>query len=757
MKKHFARIGLGVALVVLFLAHAAQWGVGAWRFELPLVNRLEAIVYDTRLALTMPHGVDPRIVIVDIDEKSLAEREQGGEGRWPWPRDRVALLVDKLFDRHHVRMVGFDIVFAERDESSGVKVLRGLAQKELRDVPQFQSALKGLESALDYDEILAAKIRNRPVILGYTFSEKGTRKGALPEPVLPKGQFAGTRVAVRAYEGYTANLAQLESAAANAGYFSVDPDPDGIIRRVPMLAEYDGAYYEPLSLAMVRVLDRNDKGVLPGIRPGFPADAVWSRGYPGLEWLEVGGLKNPLRIPVDVDVAALVPYRGGSHSFRYVSAVDVLNDQLDTAALQDKIVLVGTTAKGLQDLRATPVDPVYPGVEIHANLIAGMLDGNIKQKPPYVLGAEFLLLLLCGVAMAALLPLLSPFKSLIVTLAVLTTVITLNIVVFHYGNLVLPLASGLLMIALLFALNMSYGFFIEARGKRQFTELFGQYVPPELVDEMAKDPTKYSMQPKAAELTILFSDVRGFTSISEALSPEDLREYINEYLTTMSAIIRRHRGTLDKYIGDAIMAFWGAPVADPDNAKNAVVTALEMQVECAKLNERFIARGWPEIRIGVGLNSGNVRVGDMGSKERKAYTAMGDAVNLASRLEGITKTYGAAIIVGEKTREAAPDFVYRELDRVRVKGKDVAVAIFEPVGAVGQVDKARLDELKLYAQFLKLYRAQDWDMAELQLFNLQKTAPASTLYTQTFPERIAMLRKNPPGPGWDGAYTFDTK
>jgi len=758
LNKHIVRIALGLGLVVLFLAHAAKWGIGGWTFELPLVNRLEAIVYDTRLTLTMPRTVDPRIVIVDIDEKSLAEREKGGEGRWPWPRDRLALLLDKLFDRHGVALVGFDIVFAERDESSGIKVLRGLAQKELRDVAAFQAALKALEPALEYDDIFAARIRNRPVVLGYVLTqEKDVRIGVLPDPLLPAGTFAGRKIDFKDYQGYTANLAALEKAAATAGFFSVDPDPDGIIRRVPMLAEFEGAYYEPLSLAMIRVLARDDKGALPAVNPGYPVDKLWTRGYSGLEWLELG----PLRIPVDERVEALVPYRGKGGtkggSFRYFPAVDILNDQVPAGALKDKIVLVGTTAPGLLDLRATPVENVYPGVEVHANLIAGMLDGNIKQKPPYVIGAEFALLLLTGIALAVLLPVLSPIKSLLTTLIVLAIVIATNILVFHAGNLVLPLASGLVLVALLFALNMSYGFFIEARGKRQFTELFGQYVPPELVDEMARNPGKYSMLPKAADLTILFSDVRGFTSISEALSPEDLRDYINEYLTGMSAVIRRHRGTLDKYIGDAIMAFWGAPVADADNAKNAVVTALEMQVVCAQLNEKFVARGWPELKIGVGLNSGNVRVGDMGSKDRKAYTAMGDAVNLASRLEGITKTYGAAIIVGEKTREAAPDFVYRELDRVRVKGKDVAVAIFEPLGQTGQVDKARLDEIKLYAQFLKLYRAQDWDMAELQLFNLQKMAPANALYSHTLPERIAVLRKNPPGPGWDGAYTFDIK
>ena len=745
LKKHIVRIGLGLALVVIFLLDAGQW------IELPLIGRLEAIVYDTRLVLTMPRTIDKHIVIVDIDEKSLAEREKGGEGRWPWPRNRLAVLLDELFDHYRIAVLGFDVVFAERDESSGLGVLQQLAQKELRSVGSFQSTLRQLQPQLDYDQIFAAQMRGRPIVLGYTFirGEDAGTKGMLPSPTLAAGTFAGKTINFYKASGYTANLAGLQQAAMSGGHFNLEPDADGILRRVPMLAEYNGAYYEPLSLAMVRLILGS-----PPVTPGYPAEKIWSKNYSGLEWLQVG----PLHIPVDEKVSALIPYRGRQHSFDYVSAVDVINERAPLDELKGKIVLVGTTAPGLLDLRATPVDTVYPGVEVHANMISGMLDGNIKQKPPYVIGAEFMVLLVAGVALALLLPLLNPFKALVTTLIALLLLISTNIMVFHYGNLVLPLASSLVLTTLLFALNMSYGFFVEARGKRQITGLFGQYVPPELVDEMASNPEQFSMAPRAQELTVLFSDVRGFTTISESLSPEDLAIYINEYLTTMSLVIReRHRGTLDKYIGDAIMAFWGAPIQNPDHAKYAVFAALDMQKEATALNEKFKARGWPTFKIGIGINSGVMRVGDMGSQIRRAYTVMGDAVNLASRLEGITKEYGADIIVGEATKNAVADVVFRELDQVRVKGKDEAVAIYEPLGLQGQVDRTRLDEIKLYGQFLRLYRAQDWDQAELQLLNLQKMAPGNTLYSQTFVERIAYLRANPPGKDWDGAFTFKTK
>jgi len=515
-----------------------------------------------------------------------------------------------------------------------------------------------------------------------------------------------------------------------------------------MLAEFEGQYYEALSLAVVRALLG-----FPPIEPGYPPDRVLHKGYGGMEWIKVG----PITIPVDDSASALVPYRGEKLSFPYISLADVLSGKVDRKRLEGKIALVGTTAPGLLDLRATPVGAVYPGVEIHANLIAGMLDRKIKQKPPYILGAEVILLLVGGVTLALLIPMLSPLYASIATGVGVLLIAGLNILVWTRADLVLPLAASILMTAMLYVMNMAYGYFVEARSKRQFTELFGQYVPPELVDRMADDPEKYTMEPRAAELTILFSDVRGFTSISEALKPEELREYINDYLTDMSEIIRsKYRGTLDKYIGDAIMAFWGAPMDDAQHARNGVLAAIDMQKECKVLNDKFASKGWPTLKIGVGLNTGNVRVGDMGSQVRRAYTVMGDAVNVASRLEGRTKYYGVGILVGEATRDAVKDVVFKEVDRIKVKGKDEAVAIFEPIGMEGEIDRDTQDELKLWAQTLRAYRAQQWDQMEVNLLNLGRMNPDCGLY-KLYGERVAEFRRNPPPEGWDGVTAFDEK
>jgi adenylate cyclase len=528
-------------------------------------------------------------------------------------------------------------------------------------------------------------------------------------------------------------------------------DGDGVTRRVPLLLEFDGAYYEALSLAVVRrYIALHDGGRVPPVRPGYPSVGAPADAAP--EWLDIG----PLRIPVDESVAALIPYRGGKHSFLYIPLADVLKDRIEADVLRGKIVLVGASAHGLQDLRSAPVASVFPGVEIHANLIAGILGRSVKAKLDF--GAhELILLLVAGGGLAVLIPMLSALWATLAAISSLGVLAAVNVAAWTNADLALPLAAPVLMIGALYVVNMAYGYFVESRAKRQLAGRFGEYVPPELVDRMAADPTKYNMEPKNAELTILFADVRGFTGISEALRPDELREYINEYLTDMSAIIRaQYRGTLDKYIGDAIMAFWGAPVEDPHHARNGVLAALTMQKHCEQLNAKFSARGWPPLAIGIGINSGTVRVGDMGSRVRRAYTAMGDAVNVASRLEGRTKSYGVAVLVGEGTRERVSGVLFREVDRVRVKGKEEAVTVYEPLGPEAEIARNVAEELELWNSTLRAYRGRQWDEAETNLAELLRMNPTCGLY-RVYAARLADKRREPPPPHWDGVTVFDEK
>lgn len=739
ISRHLVRTALSLSVVILLLLHAS----GA--FQLGFINRLENFSYDLRLNLMMPGTVDPRIVIVDIDERSLQE-----QGRWPWGRNKLATLVDRLFDDYEIDVLGFDVVFAERDESSGLKSLEDIRQQHLQSDAVFVRLVEQLRPQLDYDQRFADSLRNRKVVLGYYFrSDEDTegRVGMLPAPSFVAGSFSGRDIAFMEATGFGANLAVLQRAAAAAGHFNPDPDEDGISRRVPMVMNLDGNSYEALSIAVARVaLDAS------ALQAGFAEGLGVGARYAGLEWLQLGDY----RIPVDARVSALIPYRGLQGSFRYVSATDVLNGKADREVLKDRIVLVGTTAPGLMDLRATPVQNVYPGVEIHANMIAGILDQNIKQRPAYTVGAEFVLLLLTGLLLALLLPALAPLWATISAAVVLAAYVAFNLVAWQAANLVLPLASGLLLISVIYVLNMTYGFFVESRGKRQLAGLFGQYVPPELVDEMAKNPEAISLEGESREMTVLFSDVRGFTSISEGLDPKQLTQLMNEFLTPMTHVIHDNRGTIDKYMGDAIMAFWGAPLPDPQHASHAVKAGMQMLARLNELQAQFRQRGWPPIHIGIGLNTGVMTVGNMGSEFRMAYTVMGDAVNLGSRLEGLTKNYGVQMIVSEFTKASVPEYVYRELDIVRVKGKDKPVVIYEPVCATGEEDKALQDELKLYRETLKLYRAQNWDLAEMQFINLQQMYPQRALYAM-YMERIAHYRQNPPDADWDGVFTFQTK
>ena len=754
MKQHVVRIGLGLAVLLVFLAYAAA--DDSSKFKIRLITQLDAIIYDARLRLTMPKKLDENIVILDIDEKSL-----GKLGRWPWNRDKMAGLMHKLVgdgkDSYGVALIGFDVVFAEPDTSSGIGTLEALAKSDLSGVAEFQTKLQELRPKLDFDGQFAKSIAGKPVVLGYYLSgeDDAEKSGALPPPVIPAGAFKGRAIGWFKWNGYGGNLPQLQQSALSAGLFNPILDPDGVVRRVPMLSEYNGAYYEALSLAMFRALLGSVK-----VEPGYPPERVLSKAYSGMEWIEMNAAGRVFRIPVDQTVSTLVPYRGNGgptgNSFRYISLGDVWDGTVPKEALKGKIAFWGTTAPGLKDLRSTPVGEAYPGVEIHANLLSGMLSQTFKEKPGYVVGAEVVLLVIGGIVLAILMPFLSPLRATIVALLAMLLIMALNYFVYTQADIVIPLAASLLMTTALFTLNMAYGYFVESRSKRQFTALFGQYVPPELVDEMAKDPEKYSMQPKEAELTILFSDVRGFTTISESLSAADLALYINDFLTTMSAIISHHRGTLDKYIGDCIMAFWGAPVIDAEHARQGIISALEMQQACVELRAKFIAKGWPDLKIGIGLNSGSVRVGDMGSKVRKAYTAMGDAVNLASRLEGRTKEYGVGIMVGEATERIVKDVLYRELDRIRVKGKNEPVAIFEPLCLEAEADKKLKDEIKIWRDALKAYRAQSWDQVEMHLLNLQRMNPDCYLY-QMYGERVVRFRKNSPGANWDGVTNFDEK
>jgi adenylate cyclase len=724
----------GLLIIAVFLLHPfKQFGEKAF----PLLPKLEGLAYDLRLELTLPNTRDPQVVIIDIDEASLQR-----EGRWPWSRDKLARLTTQLFERYGVRALGFDVLFAERDLSSGVTVLDRLAEHELKSDTRFTAALDRLRPQLDFDALFAAAMRGRDVVLPIAFPQEEERLGQLPPPLFTEADIAATPILIEPEHGYLACLPELAQAAAASGHIDPVFDPDKLVRRVPMVKRYGGGFYPALSLAVVQtVLEAKT------VKPHFDSEGK-------LDALDVGGRM----VPVDGAGTALIPFRGKSKTFRFVHAADVLNGSLasdDAGALRGVIALVGTSAKALKDLRPTPLDPDFAGVEIHANLIAGMLNEEIKSIPPDANAIEALTMVVAGLLALFAVPFRRPLLNALAVAAIAAAVVALSLALWVKWDYVIPVAATLVMLAVLFAWNMLTGFLREGAAIRKLSTMFGEYVPPERVAEMRESGEPFSMDGVSRRLTVLFSDVRNFTALSEKLPPRELSAMLNAYLTTMTQIIHDNRhGTIDKYVGDAIMAFWGAPEANPEHARGAVEAALAMQQRMPSLAEEFTSRGWPAFSIGIGLNTGTMSIGDMGSKFRKAYTVLGDAVNLASRLEALTKEYGVGIIAGENTARAVRGIAWREIDRVRVVGKAETVTIYEPVGSAR--DKQLAAELERHHRALALYRARNFDEAEAAFAALADEHPMTPLYAY-FCARCATFRESAPPIDWDGAMTFASK
>lgn len=728
------RYALSLALTIIFILHVANI------INIPILTNLENHAYDARLKLTLPEHVDKQVVIVDIDEKSL-----DAIGQWPWNRNIMARMNDALFDYYQIKAIGYDIVFAEADIDEGAKLLNKMASSSLKNNPEFIKEYNHVMSSLQHDQRFAEALKDRKTVMGFVL-DTDTIKGRLPMAITELDKNTLSRLQLNKPTGYTANLELLQINAYSGGFFD-NPllDEDGVFRRVPLLQVYKNQLYESLALALARVASGSPAIEMVVETSGDGRDLF-------LEWVTIGNRA----IPVDPQSGVLVPYIGKQKSFEYIPATDVLNKKVDQAKLTGKIILFGTSAPGLLDLRTTPLEPASPGVEVHANIIQGILDGRILHQPGYTQGFEFILILLIGLTLTFVLPMLTALYSTLVTVSVIVLLIASNMYAWTNAQLVLPVASPVILVILLFALQMTYGFFVESRGKRQLAHLFGQYVPPELVDEMSKKMEEINLDGEMREMSVLFSDVRGFTTISESLEPKELTSYINAFLTPITRVIHENRGTIDKYMGDAVMAFWGAPLEDTQHARHALNAAISI-VDCMKiLRKNFSEKNWPEIYVGVGVNTGVMNVGNKGSEFRVDYTILGDAVNLGSRLEGLTKVYGVDIITSEYTKYAAPEFEYRELDRVRVKGKDKPVTIFEPLGLLENISKEERTLLKQFHIGIKHYRSQNWDAAEHEIFALSQLDPERKIY-QIYLDRIMHFRKNPPEDNWDGSFTHTSK
>jgi adenylate cyclase len=731
-----------VLLLLLPLVWALLHVTGGLRLQ--GIDRLDALMQDTRLQLTLPRTQDPRIVIVDIDEKSLGEI-----GRWPWRRDQVARLLDELFDRQEVALVGFGRPFDAPDDSSGLTRLRALADHELRDVPAYARQLRVLEARLDHDGQLARALADRPVVLGFHFTRDapGQTAGVLPAPAMAADRLQGRPVQVAEWSGYSANIERLAAAAPVAGFLEPLTDPDGRVRAMPLLARHAGQYYETLALAMYRTLS----GGAP-IEPVFPQDRFPPRDDV-LSHLLLRQGATTMSVPVGDGVTARLPYLGpggpGGGSFRYVSAADLLAARLPAGDLQGKLVLVGATAAGLDAQHVTPVGTAYPAIELHATLLSGLIEGRLRIRPDYVTGYGLVVLLGTGLLLALALPAVSGPQATLLLAAVIAGILGLNYWLFDAAGLAFPLAPALLTATASYALHMGSTYLMHWRGRREFVRLLGAYVPPELARQMLDDPHRCRLEAASRHLTVMFCDIRGFTRLAESLEPAALQAFLQRVFSRLTEVVRQHGGTIDKYIGDCVMAFWGAPGEVPDHAQRAVAASLALTHALQALNAEHRLLGLPEVEVGIGVNTGLMCVGDMGSPQRSAYTVVGDAVNLAARLERLSARYGVTVVAGEATCREADDVVWQELDKVRVKGKARAVAIYTPRAAGLQSDASVADELRTWAAFLKAYRAQDVVSCERMLASLPARADTQVLYA-LYAQRLAQMRRQPADPSWDG-------
>lgn len=741
-----------------------------------LIQRLDHLVYDQRFTIMPKPTRNPqhKIVVVDIDERSLQ-----AEGQWPWDRFKLGRLVEQLVS-YGVIVTGFDVTFPEAQRNAMQDILQRVDAASLD--PQLLLGMRELESALDADTYLAAAIANpaMDVVLALSFNPvQAVEYGALPNSIVNIDPAIAAQLRLQEMAGFTANIPQLQAAAAGAGIMNQLPDVDGIIRRVPLVVRYQDRLYPTLALEMARLY--------------FFEDAFDLVTYPlgseqQLEGIRVGRNAGQYELPTDTRAQVLVPYVGpsvlsGGDAYPYVSATDVLNGRVDRELLENALVLVGTTATGMFDLRSTPLEAVYPGVEVHANILNGILDSFVVQqldagssadlqgamaslsgararvfpyKPVWEDGAIVLTLALGGMLLSAVLPLLGPAMLGLTALLLVVGVVWLNFQLWAVAKMDLSLTLVVLLIVALGALNMAYGFLKERLTRKTIKGMFDQYVPPAHIDAMLANPDAYSFEGESREMTVLFADIRDFTSVSEALSATGLKQLLNEFFTPVTEIIFAHNGTVDKYVGDMIMAFWGAPLVDHDHRVNALASALEILQKLEQLQEEFPKKGFPPIRIGIGLNTGMMNVGDMGSVYRRAYTVLGDAVNLGSRLEGLTKFYGVKCLIGEGTYAGQLTYLCRLVDKVKVKGKDQAVKAYEPLCERAQASAELIARVEQYHRALECYFAQDWDAARSGFQELHEVEPERLLYS-LYLERVETLRTQQLPADWDGSYQHLSK
>ncbi len=678
------------------------------------------------------------VAIVDVDEESLA-----ATGQWPWPRNVLADLTNRIAAMQPAA-IAFDMLFPEPDRMSPDLLARSLVRSD--------DALAARIAELpDNDALFADAIKGWRVVLGQALLERQVSESGDAKPIsgIAIGKLGGdpTRFLFN-YADAVRNIAVLEGAASGLGVFTLLPESDGVVRRLPGVVRVGDQILPSLAISALTVATGAKTLVVK-------SDAA------GVAGLIVG----QTFVPTDEHGRLLVHYSRHDRS-RFVSAKDILAGQVPANRLAGRIVVVGSSASGLSDFAPTPVSGALPGVEVHAQVLEAIVSQNLLQRPRIATTIELLVV----IASLALVALLMHFASAKWTLAI-SVFLTIGL---FGGSWWLFSAKGVLIDAtyaavatFLLYVYLAYVKYVdEERTRSRIRSAFSHYLAPQMVDRLVEDPSRLRLGGENREITVMFCDVRGFTSISENLDPEDLVNLVNRIFTPLTDVIHKRQGTVDKYIGDCIMAFWNAPLSDADHARNACLAALEMQGAMADLNrvlheEAFWKDGQQTgLSVGIGINTGICCVGNMGSEQRFDYSVLGDSVNLASRLEAQGKTYACPIVVGETTFQKASDVAALELDLIRVVGKKVPVRIY---GLVGSPELTATDTYRqqhqAHTDLLAAYRAQDWDKAE-HLLRSDLQDRDGTYLAKTYAlyqSRITELRSDPPPRDWDAVYVARSK
>ena len=770
-------ISLGITFGALTLYYLTFFGEKPTPL-LQFVQRLELSTLDTRFRVRPAYATpyDPRIVIVDIDQKS-----QEVLGKWPFSRSHFAEMLDVL-KADGAKVVAFDITFDKPDRTGdAVRALSAnLEEKKKAGQPvdaKLEAEVRNLASQFDADAHFAQALdRFGSVVLGNFFLPKNQLNGIDPATLDQYGEliewYGIGRRALIAQSGkedyaelvrqyarnnllYAGNVANIPALAnpekvenTSMGFFNEPADDDGVVRHGLLVLPFgrsenvlDWQMYGSLEVQTIRLC------------LGIPSDKVSARydptGVVGVDW------GDSLYIKTDAVGRGQINYHGPKFTYPYYSIADVIQKKVPPQAFEGKLVLVGASAIGIGDVRSTPYPGNdYPGVEIHANVIDNILHNNFLVRGAKQQIADALLVLTFGLPLGIALALIAP-RWMWFGIALLGPLVAVDYYAFLHGwwlNFTVPaitLTSNVVLVSLYRAL-------IEDKEKRRVRSAFGQYLSPEVIRRLLLNPQL--VEPRKTEISVMFSDIRGFTTISEKLDAQDLATFLNLYLSDMTRIVFDRQGTLDKYIGDAVMAFWGAPFEEAGHAGRACESALDMMKRVGELQKQWEAEGKPRLDIGIGLNTGVASVGNMGSSLRYGYTALGDAVNLSSRLEGLNKDYGTHILVNESTYECAKDsgFIFRELDLIRVKGKLQPVTIYELIGRNGDASPQTNELLSRFAAARVLYRARDWEKAQQSFQSILETWPTDGP-SRTYWKRCQEYLFDEPPLNWDGVFTMDHK